>query len=58
MNKSIPTLWIVGGVLFMLPSLLGNDRAELVPIGIVFIIVGIATKKNSEKLSAREDQKL
>jgi|GEM_PF-3308882 len=33
----------------MLPSIFGNDRTELIPIGIVFIVVGIATKtKNTE----------
>jgi len=28
----------------MLPSILGNDRSELIPIGIVFIVVGVTSK--------------
>ena len=29
----------------MLPSILGNDRTELVPVGIVFMVIGIASIK-------------
>ena len=29
----------------MLPSILGNDRAELIPIGIVFMVIGIISIK-------------
>lgn len=32
----------------MLPSILGNDRTELIPVGIVFIIVGIASRKKDK----------
>jgi len=49
MAKYAPALWILGGLLLMLPSILGNERPELVPIGIIFMVVGIATKnKNTE----------
>ncbi len=48
MNKYVPFLWILGGVLLMLPSILGNDRSELIPVGIVFIVIGIASKKKDE----------
>ncbi|MGJ8687942.1 MAG: hypothetical protein ACSHXZ_00350 [Gammaproteobacteria bacterium] len=44
LNKYAPTLWIVGGILLMLPSIFGNDRSGLIPVGIVFIVIGIATK--------------
>ena len=56
MNKYVPVLWILGGVLLMLPSILGNDRSELIPIGIVFIVVGIASKKKSTKSIDSESQ--
>ena len=32
----------------MLPSILGNDRSELIPIGIVFMAIGIASNKNAK----------
>jgi hypothetical protein len=35
----------------MLPSILGNGRTELIPIGIVFLVVGITSRSkesNSE----------
>ena len=51
MSKYTPQLWILGGVLLMLPSIFGNDRTELIPIGIVFIIVGISTKLKSKDSS-------
>jgi len=35
-------LWILGGILFMLPGILGNDRVELIPIGIALIVIGVA----------------
>jgi len=44
-KKYVPHLWILGGFLLMLPSILGRDRAELVPIGIVFMVIGIASIK-------------
>ena len=54
MNKYVPTLWILGGVLLMLPSILGNDRSELIPIGIVFMVIGIASKKkNAESIDSK-----
>ena len=48
LSKYTPLLWILGGVLLMLPSIFGNDRSELVPIGIVFIIIGITLKAKSK----------
>ncbi|MFT6680857.1 MAG: hypothetical protein ACJAQ8_001162 [Haliea salexigens] len=51
MNKYAPALWILGGVLLMLPSILGNDRTELIPIGIVFMVIGIASKKKNAESS-------
>jgi len=44
LKKYAPTLWIVGGMLLMLPSLVGNGRSELIPVGIVFVIIGISQK--------------
>ena len=52
MSKYTPQLWILGGVLLMLPSIFGNDRSELIPIGIVFIVVGITTKARSKDSNA------
>lgn len=51
MAKYAPTLWILGGLLLMLPSILGKDGPGLVPIGIVFIVIGIATKKKNAERS-------
>ena len=48
MKKHTSLLWVLGGVLLMLPSIFGNDRSELIPIGIVFIVVGIASKAKSD----------
>jgi len=39
----------------MLPSILGNDRSELIPIGIVFIVVGVASKNKILKSNASEN---
>ncbi len=50
LKKYAPQLWILGGFLLMLPSILGNDRTELVPIGIVFMVIGITSiKKKAEQ---------
>ena len=43
MKKLAAPLWVLGGFLLMLPSMLGHGRTELVPIGIVFLVVGITT---------------
>lgn len=56
MNKHVPTLWILGGVLLMLPSILGNDRSELIPIGIVFMVIGIASKKKNSESDDSKNQ--
>jgi len=44
LSKYATPLWLLGGILLMLPGILGNDRTELVSIGIVFIVIGIATR--------------
>ncbi|MFT7472670.1 MAG: hypothetical protein ACI8XU_002573 [Kiritimatiellia bacterium] len=40
----------------MLPSILGNDRSELIPIGIVFMVVGITSKKKKADSIDSENQ--
>jgi len=49
LKKYVPQLWILGGFLMILPSILGNDRAELIPIGIVFMVIGIISIKEKAK---------
>ena len=42
----------------MLPSILGNDRTELIPIGIVFMVIGIASKRKMQnRLTPRSSDK-
>jgi len=53
-NLAAP-LWVLGGVLFMLPSVLGNGRTELIPIGIVFLVVGISTSMKDRASSLDAD---
>jgi hypothetical protein len=47
-QKYAPILWIVAGVLFMLPSLIGSsENPTSIGVGIMFIIFGIVFfKKN------------
>ncbi len=54
MTKYAPALWIVAGLLFMLPSILGNGREELIPIGIAFFAIGIATRQKHKALQTKE----
>lgn len=42
-------LWIAGGILLILPSLLGDGRSGLVPVGIAFIVIGVASAAATAK---------
>jgi len=51
-QKFTPVLWIIAGVLFLLPGLLGSTNTTSVGIGLMFIIFGIVfAKKNKKNLS-------
>lgn len=39
----------------MLPSILGNGRVELVPVGIVFLTVGIALRQKDDDAKSTEN---
>ena len=54
-KKLAAPLWVLGGFLLMLPSMLGNGRTELVPIGIVFLIVGISTSMKNRESTGPSD---
>jgi hypothetical protein len=56
LNKYVPALWILGGVLLMLLSIIGNDRSELIPIGIVFMVVGITSNKKRQHQEIQKDR--
>ena len=56
LTRYVPQLWILGGILLMLPSILGDGRAGLVPIGIVFIVIGIASRKKPAGSSNPEQE--
>lgn len=48
LQRFAPALWIVAGVLFLLPSLLGSSKnGASIGVGMMFIILGIvfAAKK-------------
>jgi len=48
MQRITPTLWILAGVLFLLPSIFGASKnGASIGIGMMFIIFGIVfSKKN------------
>jgi LPXTG-motif cell wall-anchored protein len=50
-QKHAPVLWIVAGVLFLLPSVFGSSNSQTsVGVGMMFIIFGIVffRKKKSD----------
>ena len=49
LKKYTTHLWVIAGFLFFLPGMLGHDRDELIPLGIVFIVIGIASKLKESK---------
>ena len=49
LQKFAPILWILAGVLFLLPSILGPSiNRTSIAIGIMFIILGIAFSKKKK----------
>lgn len=62
MQKSVlarfaPALWIIAGVLFLLPGMFGSsNNPTSIGIGIMFIIIGVVTywKGKSDTTSARK----
>ena len=48
MKKYTASLLIVAGILFMLVSILGDGKTELVPIGIMFFVIGVATRQKNK----------
>ena len=50
-KKYAGQLWILSGLIFMLPSLLGNFRGSLVALGSSFILIGLASlrKRNAKQ---------
>ncbi len=56
MKKYTAHLWVLAGFLFMLPSILGNGRTELVPIGIVFLVVGITSRPKDSKPESTDSE--
>ena len=52
LQKYAPILWIVAGVLFMLPSLIGSSENHTsIGVGIMFIIFGIVFLRKNNKLN-------
>ena len=53
-EKFTPLIWIIAGVLFVLPSLWGSGESSFLAIGIMFIIFGIvfARKNTTESVKS------
>lgn len=49
MKMLAPLLWTVAGILMMIPSVFGDDDGNLVPIGIMFIVIGITSREYRSK---------
>ena len=56
-QKYAPTLWILAGVLFLLPGIFGSSNNKTsIGIGMMFIIFGIvfSKKKKSDTSDSRD----
>ena len=53
LQRFAPTLWILAGVLFLLPSIFGASKnGASIGVGMMFIIIGIVfAKKNQSDTS-------
>lgn len=48
-QKFAPTLWILAGVLFLLPSIFGSSKNQTsIGVGMMFIILGIVFSKKKQ----------
>jgi membrane-bound ClpP family serine protease len=48
-KKIVGFLWLLAGVLMMLPSLLSEGKGTFVGVGIMFLIFGIVTLSRDRK---------
>ncbi len=56
-KKYAPVLWILAGVLFLLPSIFGSANPAFIGIGMMFIILGIVfSRKTKDDSSDPEDR--
>ena len=48
-KKVVGFLWLLAGVLMMLPSILSDGKGTLIGVGVMFLIFGIVTLSRSRE---------
>ncbi len=56
MQKYAAPLWVIAGIMFMLPSVFGDANPSFIAIGMMFVIFGIVFPRKGGDSNEHENQ--